>query len=164
MREYLNHATSRSVTTLFSANPVCNRTALLAAYGLIFGTFCGCATMSRNSTVSLPYKLTVSCCSSLSDPEASVVITVHPDVPFSVRAKDKAGCDFQVSGTLRQKTSEKFQIEAMSVSIGFSSGNGAGFSTPQELMLDRQAYCSFGGINGGLATSPTSFGIRLTSK
>jgi hypothetical protein len=92
----------------------------IAALGLMLSAFGGCASGHLNSSSSNPFQLTVE----LGTPETmqKIEIAVYLGVPFAVSTQDTAGNHYQVSGTLRQKTQESFQLNPGKIEVQYASG------------------------------------------
>jgi hypothetical protein len=77
----------------------------IAALGLTFCAFGGCATGSRKSRDSKLFEVTIDFIATTGKTNHEIKIITPPGVPFVVQTQDEAGNHYQMSGTLR-KTGE----------------------------------------------------------
>jgi len=121
--------------------------ALRAAVSLAMCSFVGCAGSTKISAPQATYALSVEFITPPQRVLSTVVIATGVNAPFAVTAKDDAGNEYMVSGTLRRKTSRTFSLEGIHVelrvkgSIRFSAGG------PDEIELGQD----FGWREGGPA-------------
>jgi hypothetical protein len=87
-----------------------HKTARQLALGLIIVLLFGLTSYSSSSSPSDVYELTVHFDSANRTAVHEIKLDLVPGVPFAVRIQDGTNYHYEVSGTLRQITQEKFEL------------------------------------------------------
>ena len=134
-----------------------NKLLLIIISGIVLCSIVGWMYGKPSSSPSRPYKLTV-----WFDTPTKIIQKIEvdalPGIPFAVRTVDEASNHYVVSGTLRQETDDRFELDSRKIEM---SNGWNRFAIPTNGPFELVIGTGFGGgtVDGAVLDG---YGIELT--